>query len=129
MNFDELGHVAEIGADGDFYALGAEGQTDGIGGIVGDGEGVDVDIADGEVLACFNFFHAAQAFGESVGEDAVEGVEGRFGGVERSFPEAENLREADAVIGVFVSDEDSVEIVEIAIDGGRRSRSARVVST
>ena len=118
MDSDVVWQVAEIGADGDLGAVGAEGETDGIGGVVRDGEGMDVDVADGETLAGLDGLHAAEAFAESVGEDALEGVHGGLGDVERGFPEAEDLREAVAVIGVFVGDEDGVETIEIAADGG-----------
>ena len=40
------GHVTKVGCETDFDAFGAEGEADGIGGVVGDGEGLDFDIAD-----------------------------------------------------------------------------------
>ena len=118
MDSDVIWKVAEIGADGDFGAVGAEREANGVGGVVRDGEGVDVDVADGEALAGLDGFDAAEAFAESVGEDALEGSHGGLGDVERGFPEAEDLREAVAVVGVFVGDEDGVETVEITSDGG-----------
>ncbi len=118
MDLDEFGHVAEVGADGDLGAVGAKGEADGVSGVVRDGEGVDFDIADGEALAGLNGFDAAEALAEGVREDALEGIHGGFGDVERSFPEAKDLREAVAVVGVFVGDEHSVEMIEIAANGG-----------
>ena len=46
-------HVAEVGGDGHADGLGAglEDEAAGVGGVVGDGEGRDVDVADGEVGA------------------------------------------------------------------------------
>ncbi len=116
MDFHKFGHVAEIGADRDLRAVGAEGEADGIGGIVRNGKSVNINIANGKALASLNGFDAAEAFAESFGEDALESVHGGFGDVQRSFPKAENLREAVAVVGVLVGDEHGVEAIEVALD-------------
>lgn len=123
MDSDVVGQVAEICADGDFGAVGAEGEADGIGGVVRDGEGVDVDVADGEALAGLDGFDAAETLAEGVGEDALEGVHRGLGDVKRGFPEAEDLREAVAVVGVFVGDEDGVETVDVAANGSEAGES------
>jgi len=115
--------VAEIGADSDFGAVGAEGESDGVCGVVRDGEGMDVDVADRKALAGMDGFDAAEAFAKGVGKDALEGVHGGLGNVERGFPEAEDLGEAVAVVGVLVGDEDGVETIEIAADGGEAGES------
>jgi hypothetical protein len=122
MDLDEFGHVAEIGADGDLVAVGAEGEADGVGGIVRDGEGVDVDVTDGKALAGVDGFDAAEAFAKSVRKDALEGVHGGLGDVERGFPDAEHLGKAVAMVGVFVSDEDGVEVIDFAFDGGEAGK-------
>jgi hypothetical protein len=118
MNSDVIRQVAEIGADCDLGAIGAEGKSDGVGRVVRDGERVDVDIADREALAGLDGFDAAEAFAESVGQDALEGFHGGLGDVERGFPEAEDLGEAVAVVGVLVSDKDRVEAIDVAVDRG-----------
>ena len=123
MDFDEFGHVAEVGTDGYLGAIGAEGEAEGIGGIVRDGEGVDVNIADGKALAGLNGFNTAEALAESVREDAVELVHCGFGDIERTFPDTEDLRKAVAVVGVLVSDEDGIEAVNVALDSGETSES------
>jgi hypothetical protein len=123
MDFHEFGHVAEIGNDSHFRAVGAEREANGVGGVVGDGEGVDVDVANCEVLAGVNGFNAVEALGESFRKNLLEGAEGGLGDVERSFPEAEGLRQAVAMIGVFVGDEDAVEMVDGALDGGEAGES------
>jgi len=122
MDFDEFGHVAKIGADGDFGAVGAEGETNGIGGIMRDSEGVDVNVTDGEALPGVDGFNAAETLAESVRKDAMELVHGGFSDVERGFPDAEDLREAVAVVGVLVSDEHGVEAVNVAFDGGEAGK-------
>ena len=123
VDSDVVWQVAEIGADGDFGAVGAEGESDGVGCVVRDGERVDVDIADGEGLAGLNGLDAAQALAESVGQNALEGLHCGLGDVERGFPEAEDLGEAVAVIGVLVGDEDCVEAVDVTFDGGEAGES------
>ncbi len=106
--------VAEISADGDFGAVGAEGEAYGVGGVVRDGEGMDVDVADGEALASLDGFDTAEALAEGVGEDALQGFHRWLGDIEGRLPEAEDLRKAVAVVGVLVGDEDGVETVDIA---------------
>jgi hypothetical protein len=123
VDFDKLRHVAEVGADGNLGAVGAKGETDGIDGIVRDGEGVDVDVADTEALAGLNGFDAAEALAEGLRENALQNAHGGFSDVKRALPETEDLRETIAVIGVLVSDEDSVEVIEVAFDGGEASES------
>jgi hypothetical protein len=129
VDFDELRHVAEVGADGHLGAVGTKSETDGIDGIVRDGEGVDVDVADTEALARLNGFNATESFAEGLGENALKNAHGGFGDEERSLPETENLRKTVAVIGVFVSDEDSVEVIEVALDGGEAGKSLAFTET
>ena len=71
MDLDEFGHIAEIGANGDLGAVGAEGEADGIGGVMRNGEGVDVNVADGKMLASLDGFDATEALGEGVREGAL----------------------------------------------------------
>jgi len=86
---------------------------------VGDGEGVHVNIADGKTLPSLDRFDAAKALAESFREDAAKLLESRLGNIEWRFPDTKNLREAVAVVGVLVSDQDGVEAVEVAFDGGK----------
>jgi hypothetical protein len=123
MDSDVIRQVAEIGADGDLGAVGAEGESDGVGGVVRDGKRVHVDVADGETLAGLNGLYSAETLAEGVRQNALEGFQGGLGDVERGFPEAEDLGEAVAVVGVFVGDEDGVETVDIAPDGGEAGES------
>jgi hypothetical protein len=123
MDANVIRQVAKIGADGDFGAVGAEGESDRIGGVVRDGERVYINVANGEALASLDGFDTAEAFAEGVGQDAQKGVHGGLGDVEGRFPEAEDLRKAVAVIGVFVSDEDGVEAIDVALDSGEAGES------
>jgi len=123
MDFYEFGHVSEIGTDGDLGAVGTKGEADGVGGVMRDRKRVDVNVADGEALAGLDGFDAAEAFAEGVREDTLKGVHRGFGDIERRFPEAENLGETVAVVGVFVSDENGVEAVNVSLDGGETGES------
>ena len=123
MDFHECRHVAQVGDDGKLGAVGAEREGDRVGSVMRDGESVDVDITDGEALAGVNGFEALEALAERVGKNLVHRVHGRFGNVERSFPQSEHLREAAAVVGVLVGDEDAVEMAGGLFDGGEASKS------
>jgi hypothetical protein len=118
MDFDEFGHVAEVGDDGELGAVGAEGEGDRVGGVMRNSEGVDVDVADGEALAGVNGFKAIEALAESVGKNLIHRVHSGLGNVERRFPESEHLRQAVAVVGMLVGDEDAVEVIDGLFDGG-----------
>jgi hypothetical protein len=123
MDFDEFGHVAEVGDDGQFCAVGAEGESDRVCGVVRNGEGVDVDVADGEALAGVNGFKTVESLAERVRKNALHRVQGGLGNVERGFPESEHLGETVAVVGVLVGDEDAVEVVDGLLDGGEAGQS------
>ena len=121
MNFDMIWNVAEIGADGDLGAVGTEGESDGVGSVVRDGERVHLDIADRKTLAGLDRLNAAEALAEGFGQAALQGFHRGLSDVERGFPEAEDLREAVAVVGVLVGDEDRIEAIDVAFDGGEAS--------
>ena len=118
MDFHEFRHVAKVSADGDFGAVGAKGEADGIRRVVRNRKGVDVDITNGETLAGLDGFHATEALAESVRQNALQRAHSRFGNVKRRFPETENLGKPVAVIGVFVGDENGIDAIDIALDGG-----------
>jgi hypothetical protein len=125
MNFDELGHVAQVGDDGYFYTIGAKSEADGIGGVMRNGEGVDLDIPDGEALAGVNGFDAAEPLAERIRQGALERVHGGLGDVQGSFPQAQNLRQTAAMIVMLVRDENAVQAVEagILLDGRETRQS------
>ena len=123
MDSHVVWQVAKIRADGNFCAVGAEGESDRVGRIVRNGERVHVDIADGEALAGLNGLNATEALAEGVGKDALKGFHRGLGDVERWLPESEDLREAVAMIGVLVGDEDCVEAIDAALDSGEAGES------
>ena len=112
MMFDEFGEITEIGDDGDFRAVAAEREADRIGGIVGNGEGGDFDIPDGEAIAGMKIFHVREAFVRGL-RDAGHGGAMRGGReIDGGAPETENLRQAADMVAVFVGDDDAVEAVD-----------------
>jgi hypothetical protein len=123
MDSDVIWEVAEISADGDLRAVGAEGESNRVDSVVGDSKRVDIDVADREALAGLDGLDAAKALAEGVGKDALESIHGGFGDVERRFPEPEDLWETVRVVGVFVGDEDGVETINVALNGGKASES------
>src|SRR5260370_874186 len=129
MDSHVVWQVAKIRANGNFCAVGAEGESDRVGRVVRNGERVDVDIADGEALAGLNGLNATKALAEGVGKYALEGFHGGLGDVERRFPEAEDLRQAVAVVGVFVGDKDRVEAIKVALDGSEAGESFALSKT
>ena len=111
MMLDEFGEVAEIGDDGEFRTVGAKGIGDGIGGVVRDGEGRDLDVADRETLARANVLDALDFFGDSGGKQADDFAMSRFREICRGAPVAEKLRKAAGMIGVLVRNQDGVEAI------------------
>jgi hypothetical protein len=119
MHFDKLRHVPEVCADSHLRAIGPKRKPDGIGGIVRNREGVHVDIPDRKALAGLNRFGALQPLPKRVGKDALQRVHRRFGHIKRRFPKPEDLRQAVAMVRMFVRDQDSVEVFKFSPDGGQ----------
>lgn len=117
MHFDKFRHVAEVRHDGHLRSVGAEREADRVGGIVWNLERVNIDVADGEVLARLNRLEAVQPLSERVGQDAAKRIHCGLGNVKRSLPKAEHLRQAVAVVGMLVRDEDAVDAVDAQLDG------------
>ena len=86
-------------------------------------EGVNIYIPNDEALASLNGFHATQALREPIRQGAMQRVHCLFRDIERSFPKAKHLREAIAVVAMFVGDEDAVDTVDAQLDG-RESRQS-----
>jgi len=87
MDSHMIRQVAEIGADGDFRAVSAEGESDRVGCIVRNGERVHVDIADGEVWPAWMDSTPLRRL-RRCREGCAGSVPWWLGDVERRFPEA-----------------------------------------
>ena len=110
MEFHDFGHVAEVGDDGDFFAVGAESVADGVGGIVRNRERGDFDIADDELNAGADVFVAVEARFRAVFVHLANFAVRRLGEIGGAMPIASELRETGGVIAVFVSEEHAVEM-------------------
>ena len=117
MDLDELGHVAEVGDNRELGAVGAESKSDRIGGVVRNAEGMNLDVTHGEGLSGMDRFDAAEPLAKSIGKNTLHGIHSWLGDVQRGFPESEHLRQAAAMVGVLVRDEDAVEVIDGLFNG------------
>jgi hypothetical protein len=117
MHLHQLGHVSEVRDNSQLRTVRAKREANGIGRVMGNRESVYVDITDGEMLARLNGFDGTKAFAKGSRKDALHRVHRGFGDVQRRLPHAEHLRQAVAVVRVFVRNEDGVEMLNIFFDG------------
>jgi hypothetical protein len=110
-------HVAEIRNDGHLCAVCAEGEGDRIGGIVGNLESVNVNVADDKTLTGLNGFESAEPLAERVRKRAAKRIHRGLGNEKRGFPKTEHLRQTVAMVGVLVGDENTVDAVDGLFDG------------
>jgi len=78
---------------------------------VRDQERVNVNVPDREVLPRVYGFHFFEALPKSFGKNPLHRSHRRLSDVQRRFPQAKHLRQAVAMIRMFVSDENSVEVL------------------
>ena len=123
MNFYQFWKVAEVRDDGHLDAFGAESEANRVGSVMRNRERVYVYIADSEMLAGMHGFDATQTFFQAIGKNTLQRIESWFGNVKRGFIETQHLRQAVAVIGMFVGDENSVDSVESSFAGGQSGES------
>ncbi len=112
MELDGIGNVAEVGDDADVDALRVKTVAHGIDGVVGDGEAVDVDIADGEARASLETLQARRGV---LPIDERRGLVRHVDGGGGFFRETD---ETGDVIAMLVGDEDGVEATGLLTDGG-----------
>jgi len=116
VDFDQLGHIAEVGDDGHFRAVRTKGESDGISRVVRNGKRVDVNVADGEMLARLNGFDAVEPLANVSG--SIRCIAPSVGSVTYSALSRDPaLRETVAVVGVLVRDEDTVDVIDGSFDG------------
>src|SRR6266446_6946449 len=129
MHFDQRGHIPEVGDEGKLAAVGSESEGDGVGGIVRDSESVNVNVADRKTLAGLNRFEASEPLPESVRKNAAHRVHGGLGDGKRRLPHTKHLREAIAMVGMLVGDEDAVEMIDALLDGGKPGEGFALAET
>jgi len=75
------------------------------------------------MLAGMHGFDATQTLFQAIGKNTLQRIESWFGNVKRGFIETQHLRQAVAVIGMFVGDENSVDLIESNFAGGQSGES------
>jgi uncharacterized protein len=119
MDLNKLRHIPKIRANGDLAAVGTKRKPDRIGSVVRNREGVHIDVANGKALARLDGLDTAKALAERLRKNAPKLAHRGFGYIERGLPDTENLREAIAMVGVFVGDQDGIEVADVRSNGGK----------
>ena len=123
MEFDEFREIAEIGDDGDFGSIGAKRVADGIGGVVGNGERGNFNVADGEFFSGADVFDAVEFFRGGFRQKAENFGEGAFGEIGRGAKMAQELGASAGMVGVLVRNEDGVHAIGIFVESGETAKS------
>jgi hypothetical protein len=114
---DRIGEIAQVGGDRNFDALGAEGETDRVGGVVGDGEAGDVDIADGETGSGLKQFELRRIF------IPRNGRRGEPRNINRNAQLAGDDLKARDVIGMLVGNQNRGQRFRLAVGGAEAFES------
>lgn len=111
---DTIGQVAEISRHGQFDTRCAQGEADGIDGVVGDRERLDREVADLESGAGLEFLD-----GWRWSAGPIDGLGGQMGEEDglAALELAGQDRQPRDVVGVFVGDKDGVEVIGVLADG------------
>ena len=102
-----MGWLAQIEGEAHLGAAGGDGIAHGIGGVVGDGEGLDVQVPHAPGIA--------GAEDARAGKHAYLGGEATEGGrchIDRHFVLAAEGAQSACVVAVFVGEQDGVEVVQ-----------------
>src|SRR6266705_1776687 len=118
MMLDELGQVAEVGNKPQLRAVATERERDRISGVMRNGKGVNFNVANREALPGVNGFDSIETLRQRVGENPMQRVERLFGDKERRFPRRQSMRQAAAMVRVFVRNQNAVESVDIDTNSG-----------
>ena len=108
-----IGDVAEVGDQAGLEAVAAEAEGHGVGGVVGDGEGVDFEVADDDAGA------GLKGLDSGVAAVPVDGGGGQIGQENGNAQGLGDDGKAGDVVGVLVGDQDGVDAVEFLAEGGQ----------
>ena len=108
--------MTQVGRDRQLRAVGVESKANGIHRVMRDGERVNLDVTHGEVLTRPDLLHTPKALAQGIRERALQRFHGRRGHIQRCLPQAQHLRQPNAMIVVFVRDQDTVEVVYFFLD-------------
>ena len=103
---------AEIGDQRHLGTFAAERESDGIDRIVRNCKSVHFNVANHKSLAGMNSFNPRDAFAESFRQASPQRIHGGLRNVQRRLPQTQHLRQAIAVVGVFVSNQDAVKVID-----------------
>src|SRR5260370_19025429 len=112
MNFDQLRHVAKIRDDRHLGAIRTERESDRVRSVVRNSKRVNLNITDRKMLPRLNRFHALQPLPKCHRQHALHRIHGGLGDVQRRPPKPQHLRQAIAVVGVFVGNQDTVKLFD-----------------
>ncbi len=115
----ESGNVAEVGDQAGLEALASEAESHGVGGVVGDGEGIDFEVADDDAGA------GLEGLDPGVAAVPVDAGGGEFRQENGNAQGLGDDRETGDVVGVLVGDEDGVDAIEVLADGRPGGDGAR----
>ena len=104
MHFHQCRHVAQIRDQCQLHTIGAKRKSDGVRRIMRNGKSMHFNIADAKSLPGLDLFHSAQPLAQCFRQRALQRVHGRPGHIQRRLPQAQHLRQAVAMIVMFVSD-------------------------
>ena len=122
VKFYELRQVAQVGDDGHFHSTRAERESQGIDGIVRNRNGGHFDIAHNKSLPGVNVLDAIQAFLRAFRQNAVHFGVRCFGEVHGGAPLSQHLRQRPDMIAMFVGDDDAVQAIDLALNGGQAAQ-------
>ena len=108
MIADANRHITKVGGKTDLDALGAEGKTDGIGGIVRDSKGRDFDVANAKAAASVEMLRLREFgwFAGVISASAIPGMVRTFGQVDGNIQLLCQALESGNMVGVLVRDQD-----------------------
>src|SRR6266478_2197484 len=78
MNFHQLRHIAKVGYDSHLCAIRTEREPNRVGCVVRNSERMNVNIADGEMLARLNRLDTLQPLAKRLWKDALHRLHRRF---------------------------------------------------
>ena len=109
----QLGQIAEVGNNHNFYSIRAETVAYRICGIVRNRKGVDFDVSDFKPGAGVNVFHPIHFLDRALRVHLKDLTMRGFGEIGRTAPVTSQLSYRARVVGVLVGDENTVDALRM----------------
>src|SRR5437879_1987244 len=116
---DQLGHVTEIGHQGELHAGSAEGEAERVDGVVGNAKRRDFDIANAEAVAGLNELDALESPRVALGKKTQRFGMSFGGEIYGGAPGGQQRGETADMIRMLVRDDDAVEAIDRTRQGGK----------